>query len=119
MVIEKDATRQNSENTTSDSGAYNTFHLRGFFVLLGARTILIRGTSGYVLRLGSLVNARRSLYQSKPSIEATKANTAQGGCHPRRIALIGAVYGASGTPTIDARDEASRLRLRGDHGDGR
>jgi hypothetical protein len=30
--------------------------------------------------LGCLVNARRSLYQSKPSIEASKPNTAQGGC---------------------------------------
>jgi hypothetical protein len=50
-------------------------------MLSGARTIL-RGMSGYVLRLGGLVNARRSLYQSKPSIEASKANTAPGGCNP-------------------------------------
>jgi hypothetical protein len=32
-----------------------------------------------VLSLGCLVNARRSLYQSKPSIEASKATTAGGG----------------------------------------
>ena len=30
--------------------------------------------------LGCLVNARRSLYQSKPSIEDSKANTARSGC---------------------------------------
>ena len=38
---------------------------------------------GYVLHLGVLVSARRLLYQSKPSIEATHVNTLGGTCKPR------------------------------------
>jgi hypothetical protein len=72
--------RENNENPTSDSARTTPSTHPGLSVLLGARTIL-RGTSGYVLRLGSLVNSRRSLYQSKPSIEAPKANTAPAKCN--------------------------------------
>jgi len=115
-VSEQDATRQNNENSTIDSARTTTSTFRGLFVVLGARTIL-RGASGYVLRLGSLVNARRSLYQSKPSIEAPKANTAPGGCNPEnRPVWRGA---ARPEPPRSRHNSASRLRLRGDDGDVR
>jgi hypothetical protein len=94
-VIEKDATRQNNKNAISNSARTTPSTYVRLFVLLGARTI--RGMSGYVLRLGSLVSARRSLHQSKPSIEAPKANTAPGGCNPENRP-IGAVQGASRPP---------------------
>jgi hypothetical protein len=38
--------------------------------------------SGYVLILGGLVNARRLLCQSKPSIKILDVNTALGRCKP-------------------------------------
>jgi hypothetical protein len=80
-AIEKDVKRKISENTASESTRTTKLHSTRLFVLSGAWTNL-RGTSGYVLGLRCLVSARRSLYQSKPSIEDTNATTAAGGCKP-------------------------------------
>jgi hypothetical protein len=80
-AIEKDVKRKISENTADESTRKTTFHSTRLFVLSGAWTNL-RGTSGYVLCLRCLVSARRSLYQSKPSIEDTNATTAADGCKP-------------------------------------
>jgi hypothetical protein len=80
-AIEKDVKRKISENTANESTRTTKFHSTRLFVLSGAWTNL-RGTSSYVLGLRCLVSARRSLYQSKPSIEDTNATTAAGGCKP-------------------------------------
>ena len=55
-----------------------------------------RKRPGYVLRLGGLVSARRLLYQSKPSIEATRINTPSGTCKADLRPLAKCVAGPGG-----------------------
>ena len=63
-----------------------------------------------MLSLGCLVNARRSLYQSKPSIEASEATTV-GGARKQVVTVawpsIGAAEGTFVRPVILSRPSRS------------
>ena len=78
----------------------------------------LRRTSGYVLPLGCLVNARRSLYQSKPSIEDTNATTAGGRMQAEFPVSVGAWLDPSRLarrrPVPGRRQRIRRRRARSD-----
>lgn len=61
--------------------------------------------------LGCLVNARRSLYQSKPTIEALKPNTAHGGCKANRHAArrVPSMACATVTPRQSRQPEPTQV----------
>jgi hypothetical protein len=60
-----------------------------------------QGAPDYVPDLGVLVNARRLLHQSKPSIEIVHVNTATGDCKPNLL---------SGEPVCDSSGAEARRR---------